>query len=74
MADADRNQLKHYWTRDPRGLSKWATKPHPYTSLYKNLRKHVGSERGKRIAAEWFREVFGIWPGERKGSNKWGPG
>lgn len=74
MADADRNQLKHYWTRDPRGLAKWATKPHPWTALYRELRKHVGNERAKRMASQWFKDVFGIWPGERKGSNPVGPG
>ena len=68
------NQLKHYWTRDPRGLAKWATKPHPWTALYRELVKHVGSARAKRIASEWFHEVFGIWPGERKGKNPTGPG
>jgi hypothetical protein len=67
------NQLKHYWTRGA-GLAKWATSPHPYTALYNHLVKFVGSDRAKRIAAEWFHEVFGIWPGERKGKNPRGPG
>ncbi len=48
------NALKRYWTRDPRGLAKWATKPHPYTSLVRELTEHVGLERAKRIAAQWF--------------------
>lgn len=67
------NQLKHYWTRGE-GLAKWATKPHPWTALFRHLRKHVGSARAKRIASQWFKEVFGIWPGERKGQNPVGPG
>lgn len=72
---ADRNDaLKRYWTRDPRGLAKWASKPHPYTSLVRELTEHVGVERAKRIAAQWFRDVFGIWPGERAGKNPRGPG
>ncbi len=34
MADLNPgNNLKHYWTRDPRGLAKWVTKPHPWTAL-----------------------------------------
>lgn len=75
MADLNpRNNLKHYWTRDPRGLAKWAIKPHPWTSLYRQLRKHVGSARAKRMASQWFKDVFGIWPGERKGKNPFGPG
>lgn len=76
MADTNPadNELKRYWTRDPRGLAKWATKPHPWTALKNQLAKHVGEERAKRIAAQWFHEVFGIWPGERKGKNPLGPG
>ena len=70
----NRNRLKHYWTRDPEGLAKWATKPHPWTALYRQLRRHVGAARAKRIASQWFKEVFGIWPGERKGRNPAGPG
>lgn len=77
MADGDplnNNELKHYWTKDPRGLAKWADKPHPWTALYHHLVKFVGSARAKRIASQWFFETFGIWPGERKGKNPAGPG
>lgn len=71
----DRERLHHYWTRDPEGLAKWAVPMHgAWTRLYRHLRKHVGSERAKRMASEWFHEVFGIWSGERKGSNPVGPG
>lgn len=59
----DRERLHHYWTRDPEGLAKWADHPHPWTALYRHLRKHVGSERAKRMASEWFHERFGYWPG-----------
>jgi len=27
-----------------------------------------------RTVAQWFHDVFGIWPGERKGKNPLGPG
>lgn len=77
MADANPggdNALKRYWTKDPRGLAKWVSKPHPWTALKNELREHVGEERAKRIAAQWFREVFGFWPGERGGKNPTGPG
>jgi hypothetical protein len=70
----DRYRLRRFWTRDPRGLAKWADKPHPYTSLYRHLRKYLGSARAKRAAAQWFKIVFHIWPGERKGKNPLGPG
>lgn len=76
MADGNpaNNELKRYWTRDPRGLAKWATKPHPWTSLVRELTKHVGRQRAERIASDWFHEVFGYWPGHRKGKNPVGPG
>lgn len=67
-------KLHHYWTRDPRGLAKWVHSPHPWTALYNHLVKHMNSEMAKRCASAWFKEVFGIWSGERKGQNPWGPG
>lgn len=66
-------QLHHYWTKGE-GLAKWANSPHPWTALYKHLRKYVGSERAKRMAAQWHKEVLGMWPGEKKGDNPVGPG
>ncbi len=68
------DQLKTYWTKDPRGLAKWATTAHPYTNLVQHITKFVGSDRAKRIAAQWFHDVFGIWPGERAGKNPLGLG
>jgi len=58
------NQLKRYWTKDPRGLAKWATKPHPWTALYNHLRKFLGDERAKRVASQWYHDVKGHWPNE----------
>lgn len=72
-ARADRNQLKRYWTKGP-GLAKWAKSPHPWTALRNHLLKYVGAGRADRMASEWFHEVFGYWPGHRKGSNPVGPG
>jgi phage portal protein BeeE len=63
------NQLKEYWLRGE-GLARWAT----WTQLYNHLREHVGDERAKRIAAEWYHERYGIWPGHKKGDNPTGPG
>lgn len=59
---ADREALHHYWTRG-KGLAKWAKSRHPWTTLYRHLRKYVGSFRAKRMAAEWVHEVEGLWPG-----------
>ncbi len=67
------DELHHYWTKGE-GLAKWAGSPHPWTALYHHLLKYVGSERAKRMAAQWHHEVFGIWPGEKKGRNPVGPG
>lgn len=55
-------QLHHYWTKGE-GLKRWVGSPHPWTTLNRLLRKHVGSERAKRMAAEWVHEVTGLWPG-----------
>jgi phage portal protein BeeE len=59
------DELHHYWTRGE-GLAKWAGSPTPWTTLEHHLEKFVGPERAKRMAAEWFHEVFGFWPGSDK--------
>lgn len=58
----DRERLHHWWTRG-KGLAKWAKSRHPFTTLYRHLRKYVGSLRAKRMAAQWVHEVEGLWPG-----------
>ncbi|MFB6392623.1 2'-5' RNA ligase family protein [Polymorphospora lycopeni] len=63
-ADGDGNNLKRYWLG--KGLSRWATKRHPWTTLYRLIRKHVGAARAKRIASQWFHDHFGYWPGDRR--------
>jgi len=55
------DQLHHYWTKG-KGLAKW----HDFTSLYNHLVKYVGPARAKRMAAQWFHERFGFWPGSDK--------
>lgn len=65
--------IKWYWTKG-KGLAKWAPTPHPWTALYSQLRKHMSDAMAKRVASAWFKEVFGIWSGERKGKNPAGPG
>lgn len=71
--DYKARHLKHYWTRGA-GLARWATNPHPWTTLVALLTKHVGPIRAKGLASNYFHTVFGIWPGERKGKNPYGPG
>jgi hypothetical protein len=68
-AAADENSLKAYWTRGE-GLKRWVSSAHPWTTLYGLLKKHVGAARAKRIASEWFHDVFGYWPGDRRHRKK----
>lgn len=63
------NQLKQYWLHGE-GASKWAT----WTQLYNHLKKHMANELAKRVAAQWYHDRYGIWPGHTKGSNPAGPG
>jgi hypothetical protein len=32
------------------------------------------TDRADQVASQWFHDVFGMWPGERKGDNPVGPG
>lgn len=69
MADlrpADPGYLKHYWTKGA-GLAKWATNPHPWTTLYNHLKKHMSDDMAKRVAAQWYHDVKGHWPAEKAG-------
>jgi len=68
------SRLRLFWTTGPRGLAKWADHPHPWTALYRQLRRFMPEEEAKRTAAQWFRDVKGYWPGDQKGSNPVGPG
>ena len=65
--------LKRYWTQGA-GLAQWISSPHPWTTLRDLLAKHISVEYANRVAASWFREVMGFWPGDRKGHNPTGPG
>lgn len=53
--------LHEYWTTGP-GRARWNT----WTELYHHLLKYLPSERAKRTAAEWFHEVKGFWPGDKR--------
>lgn len=66
-------RLKHYWTRGA-GRKKWVGSAHPWTALYRHLRKYMNDNMAKRTASQWFHDTFGIWPGERKGKNPVGHG
>lgn len=66
IAAGKKNNIKDYWTKDPRGLAKWVDLPHPWTALYGHLKKHMPDEMAKRVASEWYHEVKGHWPNEGK--------
>lgn len=53
---------------------KWIGHPHPVRELHRHLSHHMPSEMAWRTANQWYKDVFGIWPGERKGDNPVGPG
>lgn len=64
-ASDDDNKLRNYWVFG-KGRAKWKT----WTQLYKHIRKHVGPERAKRIAAAWFKLRYGYWPGDKRNRDK----
>jgi SPP1 gp7 family putative phage head morphogenesis protein len=57
---ADRYQLRDYWLHGE-GAARWKT----WTDLYNHLKDHVGDERAKRMAAQWYHDRYGRWPGEK---------
>lgn len=70
--EADRYRLRRYWTETAEGKSKWVDKPHPWTSLYRHLKKHMPDEMAKRVASEWYHHVFHRWPGSKRDKGKAG--
>lgn len=72
LGDHKARKLEHYWTRGA-GLARWANNAHPWTTLVALLTPHVGAG-AKGLASNYFKKVFGYWPGERKGENPVGRG
>jgi hypothetical protein len=66
-------RLEDYWKRG-KGAALWIGTTHPWTNLYQHLRKYMPDEMAKRVAAQWYHDVFGHWPGEVGGKNPAGPG
>jgi len=60
---ADTERLHTYWTKDPRGLAKWADTNEPWTRLFHELSRFMPPDKAKRTAANWFHDVFHFWPG-----------
>ncbi len=59
--DPNGANLKAYWTTGA-GRARWNT----WTELYKHLLKHLSPNRAKRTAAQWFHDVKGFWPGDKR--------
>lgn len=60
------NNIANYWKRGE-GAAKirWGT-PGDWTRCKRHLTKHVGSERAKRMCAQWHHDVTGVWPGDKR--------
>ncbi|AVJ50277.1 hypothetical protein I5J36_gp61 [Mycobacterium phage Mendokysei] len=59
--------INHYWTKG-KGAAKWVSSPHPYTTLVALLEKYISSSQAHGLAAEYYHEVFGRWPGQHHGN------
>lgn len=54
----DNDALKRYWMVGE-GAARWAT----WTELHEHLKRHMADEKARQIAASWFHERYGRWPG-----------
>lgn len=63
--DGNPAALHRYWTNG-KGLAKWKTASHPWTTLYGHLLKHMDGDKdlAARTTSAWYHDVFGHWPGE----------
>ncbi|KLN67614.1 hypothetical protein ABM90_31230 [Rhodococcus erythropolis] len=71
--DRKAKPLERYWT-EGKGLTRWAEKPHPFTSLVDALTKEIPPgemtpEQIKGLAAKYYHKVFRKWPGKRNDNN-----
>lgn len=71
--DRKAKPLERYWT-EGKGLTRWAEKPHPFTSLVDALTKEIPPgemtpEQIKGLAAKYYHKVFHKWPGKRNDNN-----
>lgn len=53
--------LNAYWTTGP-GRAKWATSPHPWTTLHALLLKYMSDAKARGLATEYYVRVFGHGP------------
>lgn len=55
--------LNRYWLGE--GLAKWATNPHPWTTLYNLLRQYMSDAKAKGLTTEYYVRHFGHGPGKK---------
>ena len=67
MANVDMGELEKYWKFGEGSLRvRWKSSG-DWTRCQRLLTKHVGSERAKRICAQWHYDMNGgIWPGDKR--------
>lgn len=69
-------QLKRYWLG--KGASKWVTSPHPWTALYRHLRKFITNPvLLKKTVSRWYVDHFGHSPNQSRGktlTERYNPG
>jgi hypothetical protein len=53
--------LKWYWTKGE-GRAKWNS----WTELHEHLLKHLPDAQARRVASQWFHDVKGYWPGDKR--------
>lgn len=64
---AGSEELHRYWTRDPKGLAKWAKSDRPWTTLREHLARFIHDPNElDRTTSEWFKDVFGFSAGSDK--------
>lgn len=63
---ANSHVLEDYWKRGE-GAAKigWGT-PGSYDRCVSHIGKHVDTDRAHRICAQWYHDVVGHWPGQKK--------
>ncbi|GAB3209785.1 hypothetical protein GCM10027294_25570 [Marinactinospora endophytica] len=60
------NDLERYWKNGAGALRiRWGT-PGDFTRCVRQLDKHVGGDRARRICAQWHYDENGFWPGDRR--------
>lgn len=73
--DGEGWRFQQYWCFGP-GLARWATKPHPWTTLFRLLLPKLNGNVAfaQRLTESYFVVVFHMHSGTRFGDNPVGPG